>query len=205
MGELRDALAEIQSIRTQIARFAEFRGYGPATLSATGLLALGIAAVQSLWQSSWAHGAVAYLAVWTVTAVLALSVITVETILRSRRIHPVLAIQMTQAALEQFLPPLVAGLLLMVALFVRAPQSLWMLPGIWQLLFAQGVFASRRFLPKPIFWVGVWYLATGLACLTQGHGAWEFSPWEMGIPFGIGQLLVAATLRFGYDESDESV
>jgi hypothetical protein len=205
MTDLRDALSEIQWIRAQIARFAEFRGYGPTSLSVTGLLAFAVAAAQSTWPPSQVHTIPVYLGVWTVTAVIALTLITVETILRSRRIHPTLAIQMAHAALEQFLPPLVAGVLLTVALVLRAPESLWMLPGVWQLLFAQGVFASRRFLPKPIFWVGVWYLATGLACLARGHGVWELSPWEMGVPFGVGQLLVAGVLRFGYQERDESV
>jgi hypothetical protein len=30
-----------------------------------------------------------------------------------------------------------------------------------------------------------------------------FSPWEMGIPFGVGQLLVAAVLQYGFEESGE--
>jgi uncharacterized membrane protein (DUF485 family) len=29
------------------------------------------------------------------------------------------------------------------------------------------------------------------------------SPWEMGIPFGIGQLLVALVLKYGYADSAE--
>jgi hypothetical protein len=28
-------------------------------------------------------------------------------------------------------------------------------------------------------------------------------PWEMGIPFGIGQLLVAAVLYYGFEEARE--
>jgi hypothetical protein len=34
-------------------------------------------------------------------------------------------------------------------------------------------------------------------------GSKSFSPWTMGIPFGIGQLMVAAVLRFGYEEPVE--
>jgi hypothetical protein len=30
------------------------------------------------------------------------------------------------------------------------------------------------------------------------------SPWAMGVPFGVGQLLVAAVLRFGFEkDADE--
>jgi len=28
-------------------------------------------------------------------------------------------------------------------------------------------------------------------------------PWAMGLPFGIGQLLVAAVLRFGFEDAIE--
>jgi hypothetical protein len=75
-----------------------------------------------------------------------------------------------------------------------------MLPGIWQIIFSLGVFASCRFLPRPMVAVGAWYLLTGLACLSLGD-ARAFSPWAMGIPFGVGQLLVAAVLLFTTQES----
>ena len=80
-----------------------------------------------------------------------------------------------------------------------------MLPGLWQVLFSMGVFASCRFLPRQMFAVGVWYLAAGLTCLALGSGARAFSPWAMGLPFGFGQLLVATVLQFGYrNEYEES-
>jgi hypothetical protein len=71
---------------------------------------------------------------------------------------------------------------------------------LWELIFSLGVFASCRFLPRQMFAVGVWYLAAGLYCLAVGSAGRELSPWAMGIPFGIGQLLVAAVLHFGYEE-----
>lgn len=77
-----------------------------------------------------------------------------------------------------------------------------MLPGLWQVLFSLGVFASCRFLPRATFWVGVWYLATGMGCLAIGPDV-PASPWEMGIPFGVGHLLVAGVLQFGYGRSNE--
>jgi len=50
---------------------------------------------------------------------------------------------------------------LAVVLFKFAPQSLWMLPGLWQIVFSLGVLASRRSLPRPMFAAGVWYLGAG--------------------------------------------
>jgi hypothetical protein len=131
-----------------------------------------------------------------------LIIISIETVMRTRRIHSILAMEMIHSALDQFLPAIVAGLLLTVVLWRCAPQSLWILPGLWQVLFSMGVFASCRFLPRPIFAVGVWYLAAGLTCLALG-GARALSPWAMGLPFGIGQLLVASVLQFGYRNADE--
>ena len=69
-----------------------------------------------------------------------------------------------------------------------------MLPGLWQILFGLGIFASCRLLPRPIFWVAVFYLGTGLALLAVAHGESALSPWWMGLPFGVGQMLAAIVL-----------
>ena len=89
-----------------------------------------------------------YLAIWIATAALSLIIISIETVMRSRRIQSGLAMEMIHSALEQFLPGIVAGFLLTGVLLRCAPQSLWMLPGLWQMLFSMGVFASCRFLPR---------------------------------------------------------
>lgn len=196
--ELQQALAEISAIRGQLARGMEFRGYGPGTLAATGVLALLAAAMQALWLGDPARAVSVYLALWVGTAGVSLTVIAAGTFARARRVHSGLATQLIHAALEEFLPPIVAGLLLTVVLWRSAPETLWLLPGLWQVLFSLGVFSSCRFLPRPMFAVGLWYLASGLACFAVGGGSHEFSPWLMGVPFGVGQLLVAAVLQFGY-------
>ena len=197
MPDVREALSEIRSIRGHVARYTEFRGYGPLTLAGTGVLALVIASLQKLWAIDLELEPTRFLAMWIGAAAIALTSIGIETFARARRIHSSLAMQMLHAALEQFLPAIVAGILLTAVLLRAAPQSLWMLPGLWQMLFSLGVFASCRFLPRATFSVGVWYLATGMACLAIGPNA-AASPWEMGIPFGIGHLTVAGVLQFGY-------
>jgi hypothetical protein len=201
MADLQKALAEINVIRGQMARAAEFRGYGPATLAVTGVLAFLAAMVQSHWLRNPDHDVGAYLAIWIATAAVSVIIIALETITRTRRVHSGLAREMIHAAVEQFLPAIVAGLLLTVVFVRYAPQNLWMLPGLWQVLFSLGVFSSCQFLPRPMFAVGVWYLAAGLTCLALGGGAWGFSPWVMGVPFGVGQLLVAVVLHLR--EADE--
>jgi hypothetical protein len=201
MKDLQQALAEIHSIRNQLARGTEFRGYGPATIAITGILALLVAAVQAAWMTKHAKaGLWIWLGVWTVTAAISLLLTGTETFARARRVHVGLAKEMMQAAVEQFLPAMMVGFLLTVVMTRVAAQECWMLPGLWELIFSLGVFASCRFLPRQMFAVGVWYLAAGLFCLATGGAARSFSPWTMGVPFGIGQLLVAAVLQFGYGE-----
>jgi hypothetical protein len=201
--ELHKALQEIRSIRCQLARGTEFRGYGPLTVAVTGVLAFAAGAAQERWVHAPAQHTAAYLAIWITTAAVSFVIISVETVMRARRMHSGLAAEMIRSALEQFLPAIVAGLLVTVVIARSASQSLWMLPGLWQVIFSLGVFASCRFLPRPLFGVGVWYLAAGLSCLALGAPERALSPWAMSIPFGVGQLLVGAVLQFGYGHSDE--
>jgi hypothetical protein len=199
MPTFRDALADINAIRAQIARATEFRGYGPASVAATGVLALLVAAVQAHGFKNPVQDWETFLATWIATAVVCLILTGVETVTRARRVHTGLAAEMIYHAAEQFVPALVAGFLLTLVFMRFARSNLWMLPGLWQIVFSLGVFASRRFLPWQMFLAGAWYLATGLVSIAiNARGA--ASPWTMGVSFGVGQLLVAAVLQFGYRE-----
>ena len=84
---------------------------------------------------------------------------------RTRRMHSGLSDEMLRLAVEQFLPSAGAGMLVTIVLLRYAPTALWMLPGIWQVVFSLGVFSSCRFLPRPMIAAGAWYLVTGLICL----------------------------------------
>ena len=203
MADLYKALAQIHAIRGQVARGTEFRGYGPETVALTGLLAGAAALVQSVSLKNPSTGTAGYLVIWITTAALALLVTGFQTVTRTRRVHPGLARQMILSAGESFVPAIVAGGLVTVVLLHSAPRESWLLPGLWQIFYGLGIFASCRFLPRQMFAVGTWFLATGALCLTTGTGAHALSPWEMGFPFGIGQLLIAAVLKFGYREIEE--
>jgi len=195
------ALAEISAIRSQIASGTEFRGYGPASVAASGVLALLVAAIQAYWPMRLNHDFLSYSTVWIATAAISLTLTGSETVLRARRVHTSFANEMIYHAAEQFLPALTAGMLLTVVMMRFAPHSVGMLPGLWQVIFSLGVFTSCRFLPRQMFLVGMWYLAAGVICVAVGAGEGSLSPWVMGVPFGVGQLLVAAVLQFGYRES----
>jgi hypothetical protein len=202
MTELDRALADITAIRSQMARGAEFRGYGPMTVAAMGVLAMMAAGAQALWLPDPAADVSAYVALWVTTAIISVILIGVEMVARTRRIHSGLADEMIRAATEQFMPAGVAGLLLTAVLFQFAPDSLWMLPGLWQIVFSLGIFASCRSLPRPMFAAAVWYLAAGLLSLAFANGVHAFSPFAMAVPFGIGQFYMAAVLYLSIGEQD---
>jgi len=203
MRELRQALADIDAIRSVVARETLFRGYGPFSTAVTGLLALCVAGGETLWQRTHESNPAIYLGVWVGTAVAAFAISVIETLLRTRRMHAGLWKQKFQMAIEHFLPSMVVGLMLTVVLERVAPGETWMLPGLWQLAFCLGVFASCQFLPRPMFAVGLWYMVTGLICLTLRGVDHELSPWCMGIPFGVGQILIAVVLKYGSENELE--
>jgi hypothetical protein len=195
MNDLNKALGDISSIRRQVAHSTEFRGYGPATLAGTGILAIAAGVVQARWLPDPMGHIAAYLGIWISTAVISGALMGTEMHARTRRIHSGMADEMIRMAVEQFLPSVGAGILITLVLVRCVPSALWMLPGLWQIVYGLGVFSSCRFLPRPVAAVGAWYLLTGLACISLADNR-ALSPYAMGIPFGAGQLLVAGILFF---------
>jgi hypothetical protein len=195
MEDLNKALGDIQNIRRQVARSTEFRGYGPATLTATAAIAIVASGAQTKLVPDPATHIVGYLSVWISAAIVSSALAGAQMYTRSRRIHSQMSNEMIQMAIEQFLPSVVASLLLTAVLLRYVPGALWMLPGIWQLNFSLGVFSSCRFLPRAMLAAGAWYLLTSLVCMSFGDSR-ALSPWAMAVPFGVGQFLVAGILFF---------
>ena len=193
--ELRDALTQISEIRRQMARTEVFRGYRAVPVAFSGL--------QATWITNPAEEMTAYLALWVGAAVVSAIGAGTEMVLRARQSLSPWRREITWLAIEQFLPCLLAGGLLTFVLVQFAAESLWMLPGLWQILFSLGVFASCRLLPRATFVVAVFYLAAGLSCLVLTRGSAALSPWAMGLPFGFGQLLAAAVLYRTLERSDD--
>ena len=193
MGELDRALGDIATLRAHLARSSEFRGFGPSSLAITGLLALAAAKAQPRGLADPAGHPTAFVVFWFATAALSVLLIGFEAVFRSRRAHGHLALPMLRTTIEHFSPAIVTGGMLTLVLLRAAPQAAWMLPGLWQLVFSLGAFAMARILPRPTFVVGVWYLVCGLTCLQLGQVD-ALSGWYMGVPFGVGQILVAAIL-----------
>ncbi|MBX9931170.1 MAG: hypothetical protein K2Y56_06480 [Methylobacterium sp.] len=202
MSDLDKALADIVAIRSQIARASAFQGYGPAALAATGGLALLTALAQHAWLDGAAPEPVAFLLTWVAVAFVSSAIIGAEMLARSRRHHSGLADAMILNAVEQFLPAGAVGALLALVMGRVSPENLWMMPGLWQILVSLGIFASLRSLPRGVVLAGAWYLVAGLVVLMVGSETHVLSPWAMGLPFTIGQFLLAAILQRASGEKD---
>lgn len=192
MLDIDRALADISAIREQVAMSSQFRGLGPAALAATGLLALGVATLQSLTTDVAAGDPLAYFTVWIVTAFVAVGMLGGEIARRRRRDRSSLATTLLQNALLQFLPVGMAGAALFVFALSSAPDVLWMLPGLWQILVSLGIFAAARLLPGQTVLAAALYFLSGFCVLLMASRGHALSPWFMGIPFFVGQSLMAA-------------
>jgi hypothetical protein len=202
--ELHEALGQISEIRAQVARTQTFGGFRSLTVASSG--ALGILA--ALYQASRIPRPMEqiqdYVLLWSGVAALNLFVVGFELAYGYSAAMSTLRRRLTTHAIRQFVPSLVAGAAVTAVIVFRAPQTAWMLPGLWSLLFGLGVFASSRLLPRPIFWVGVYYLLAGTLCLAFSKDVGQLSPWMMAATFGFGQLSAAlilyCTLERGYEE-----
>jgi hypothetical protein len=205
MRDLDKALADILAIRTQIAAGTAFRGYGPAAVAVTGVLALAVTLLQYAFIENPADEPLAFFGGWIAAAIVSAVIVGIEARARSHRHHSGLADAMIFQAIEQFLPAGVAGALLAGLLWQFAPETLWLLPGLWQLLVSLGIFASVRSLPRIVTLVGAWYFVAGFVTLMLGSQSHALSVWAMGVPFIIGQFLMAAVLRIAsHDDDDET-
>ena len=98
-------------------------------------------------------------------------------------------------AVEHFLPVGVAGAVICAVLLRFAPDVAWMLPGLWQMLLGVGLFVALR-VPAALDRARrrlVFRRRRDRA--DRVEPVRTLSPWAMGLPFGLGQLLVAGLLH----------
>ena len=190
-----DAFDQISVIRQQMSRAHAFLGYSAATTAFSGLVAIVTShiAANMIRQGALREGD--YLTLWCVAAFICLAVVGIDVIWRVRRSQSALQRDLTSSAIEHFMPSLTAGGLLTVVLFRFAHETVWMLPGLWMILFGLGIHASRRLLPRFSGLIAGYYLFCGLFVISLREWA-AFNPWTMGAVFGLGQFMAAGLLRF---------
>jgi hypothetical protein len=203
--ELHEALGQISEIRAQMARTQTFGGFRSLTVASSGVLGILAAIYQANRIPQPMEQIVEYVALWSAVAALSLFVVGLELAYSYSAARSTLRRRLTTHAIRQFVPCLLAGAVLTAVIIARAPETAWMLPGLWSLFFAVGVFASAKLLPRPIVWLGVYYLVAGASCLFLGKSESELSPWMMAGTFGFGQLFAALILYCTLERGDEEV
>ena len=203
--DLHEALAQISEIRQQVAQTQTFRGYRAAPVAFSGVVACFAAAFQYALLPEPAQNLPAYLGLWVGAAAVSMFVTGLAMLWYCKQSTSSLSRTNSMLAVGQFLPSVVVGGLVTIVFHQQQiTDALPLLPGLWSIFFSLGIFASYRLLPKATFWVGVFYMTAGVLCLVLARGDFAFSPWAMGVPFGLGQFLSAGILYWTLErKSDE--
>lgn len=195
--ELRDAIDQITTIRSQLAATEHLRSLRAVPVAVSGLLAIAAAIAQPLCCEDPRLDLAAYLWLWCGTAVFSGVLASVVVARRAFACPGALSVANAKLAAMQFAPNLLVGIVVTWFVAARLPEHAWLLPGLWQLLFGLGNLAAHRLLPAPALVVGVLFLTSGTACLWFEQQA--FDPWAMGLPFATGQLTLAAILWWHHE------
>jgi len=201
--ELRDAFDQITTIRTQLAATERLRSLRSVPVALSGLMALAAAMAQPFVLDDAMTHAELYLALWVGTAVICGAVAGWVGVRRVRLGNSALDIANLRLAALQFLPSVIAGAVFTTWIAVKMPQLLWLLPGVWQLLFALGNLAAQQVLPSAARWIGALYLCSGTWCLWLGERSLD--PWAMGLPFAAGQLALAVILWWHHERGAQQL
>jgi len=204
MNNLNKALSDIADIREQIAAARLFRGFGPLVIGLTGGLALCVMVLQLLQPEKFGTDIDAYMSIWIVTACLALVFIIAEMWALSQRHHLSMAFDMVKKIAEGFLPSLLAGAIIGIILIGQKSDFAAYLPALWQYMIAIGLFASMGSLHRNIYLIAIWYFCCAtvvFSLISSGH---SLSPLHMGLPFGIGQILMGLVLALSFPKPKES-
>ncbi len=195
MNEVDRALAQVAHIQERMAAATRFRGFAPEAVALTGALALAAALAQSGWSNAWTDMPIVYILAWLGVALVSTLVIACEAIVRAPRQHGAMAQSRLSGTARHMLPSCAAGAVVTLVIGISAPDAAWMLPGLWQILIALLIGAILPSLAPLAVWAGIWYFVCGAAVLAISAVDRTLSPWIMGLPFAIGQFLVAWALK----------
>lgn len=185
------ALAQVQELQERILSRQRFRGYSGRARMTGGTAALLGALIMSL--DSYPSGTISHIIGWG--SVFALAVLINGCALsywflydpeiqrETRKLSPVLEI----------IPPLLVGGVLTLALILHHEYDY--LFGMWMCLFGLANIATRHVVPRPIGWIGVYYVAAGTVCLLTPAVTFE-NPWPMGLIFGLGEWIAGLVLHY---------
>lgn len=192
--EREQAVAQIDAIWAHLARAERFRGYRPAAVAATGICGFAASAIQSIVVPNPQADLNGYLWLWIGTACFCIVFVGLNLVSSCLQSGSRLKTQLTQQAVQQFAPCVIAGAAMTWIIADHHPEKLNLLPGFWAICFSLGIFASLPYMTPQILWVASYYLVAGACLLVWSRHEMALSAWMMAGSFGVGQLLMAYIL-----------
>ncbi len=193
-SELRTAVSQLAEIQQRLASADTFRGFRAATVGATAVFGFAAAFLQGQWFPVPMADPVGYISLWVSVALAGSLASFAEVAYRGWRSESPREFARTRAVVEQLLPSLMLGAAVTWAICDRQLPAAWLLPALWSGLFGLGILAASRSLPRPVAWVGAYYLVSAGLPLLAGPGELSCSLWWMVQSFGVGQTALAAIL-----------
>jgi hypothetical protein len=190
----RQALNEVQSIRLALSASQTWCCFRAITIALTGVTGIVAGILQPFFVSDIAQHAWMFVGYWFAVAVLNLTAVYLEIVWRAHRFPSLLVQGQSRSILLQFLPSLLIGSIATLALLSRAPDLVVLLPGLWCLFFAAGIFACLRNMPDGLGWVALYYASAGALLCIFASATWLESGAAVGLSFGLGQIATGGIL-----------
>ncbi len=191
--DVSSALDRIEEIHAQLAKGEVFRGYRPVPVALAG--AIGLVAGWLQRPLVPAGDGTRFLVFWLAVAGLAFVLNASVVGFGYARSRDAFARRRTRQVVGQFVPCLLAGAVVSLALPAAEPSLVRLLPGLWALLFGLGVFASRPYLARATGWVALFFVVAGTALLVFPGQDLARLGLVHGAVFGTGLLVAAVVLH----------
>jgi hypothetical protein len=192
MPDVTRAVEEIAAIHAHLASREVYRGWRAVPVALSGLV--GLAAAVALTGRQTVTDPATFVRTWLAIGIVALAAGCAEIVWRYARYASPFERQRTRVVMRQFLPGLVAGVVLSVALVRLDPAGVSAVPGLWAICFGLAIFAARPCLPPASAWAAGYYAVAGVILLARAPTGVP-SPWTIGATFGVGQGLAALLIH----------
>ncbi|MBI9107659.1 MAG: hypothetical protein JEZ04_13005 [Spirochaetales bacterium] len=193
MMDVNKAVNQISEIHRHLAKSEVFYGYKPKTVLIVGIAAFVTAAVQTWWIIP--ARSIIFLLQWLTVGSAIIVIIGGNIIYNYLKSGSNFEIHQMSKVFLQFVPSLMAGFIITSVIILLENSAIEFLPGIWAMLFGLGIFSMRPYLPRMVGYAALFYLIAGSVLLYLVRYNLSFSPWGMGLTFGIGHLFAALILH----------
>jgi len=122
------------------------------------------------------------------------ALIMLEAVPRARFVHGAAAETMMVAAARLIMPFAAAQIVIAWVICRYAPQSAWLVPGLWQIVTALVGFCAVPSLPRKVMWAAAWFFLSGTAVLIVAGTLHALQPWMMGVPYAVGHGAIGLIL-----------